>query len=82
MSEKICKSTFQIICEERDFFKNSIENQVSYLGHFYISFEKITFYTDILTQKVDLWIFSLMEKIPENSFSRQKNIANFFLIIY
>ena len=31
---------------------------MSYLaGYFSISFEKITFYTEILTQKVELWIF-------------------------
>ena len=31
------------------FFPNSMEKQMSYLGHFSISFEKITFYTEILT---------------------------------
>ena len=31
-----------------------------YLGFFSISFEKIMFYTEILTWKVELWIFSLV----------------------
>ena len=31
-----------------------------YLGFFSISFEKIMFYTEILTWKVELWIFSLI----------------------
>ena len=37
-----------------------MEKYMLYLGYFSISFEKITFYTEILTQKVELWIFSLV----------------------
>ena len=49
-----------------------MEKWVSYLGYFSISFEKITFYTEILTQKVELWIFFTRlthEKTPQNNFS-------------
>ena len=45
-----------------------------YLGYFSISFDKITFYTEILTWKVELWIFSTRfthEKTPQNYFSWQ-----------
>ena len=45
-----------------------------YLGYFSISFEKITFYTEILSRKVELWIFSTRftpEKTPQNNFSSQ-----------
>ena len=34
---------------EKNYFPNSMEKWVSYLGYFSISFEKITFYTEILT---------------------------------
>ena len=60
---------------------------MSYLGYFSISFEKITFYTDILTRKVELWIFSLvslMKKyLPKNNFSCQNSSAveNTFLFL-
>ena len=40
---------------------------------FYISFEKITFYAEILTWKVELWIFFIRfthEKMPQNNFSQ------------
>ena len=55
-------------------FPNSMENYVLYLGYFSISFEKITFYTEILTRKVELWIFSLVslvKKKSQNNFSCQ-----------
>ena len=47
---------------------------MGYLGYFSISFEKIMFYTEILTRKVELWIFSLVslvKKTPQNNFSSQ-----------
>ena len=44
-------------------FPNSMEKSVSYLGHFSISFVKITFCTEILTRKVELWIFWLVSLI-------------------
>ena len=42
------------------YFSNSMEKLTSYLGRFSISFEKSMFYTEILTQKVKLWISSLV----------------------
>ena len=51
-----------------------MEKLVSYPGYFSISFEKITFYTEILTRKVELWIFFTRfthEKTQQNNFSRQ-----------
>ena len=50
-------------------FPNSMEKLLSYLGYFSISFEKITLYTEILTRKVELWIFFTRytrEKTPQN----------------
>ena len=56
-----------------------------YLGFFSISFEKITFYTEILTWKVELWIFSLVsleKKTPQNNFSSQNfSVENNYFII-
>ena len=58
---------------------------MSYLGYFSISFEKITLYTEILTWKVELWIFSLMKKYHKTTFlvkittSIQQNINIFFI---
>ena len=40
-----------------------MEKWVLYLGYFSISFEKITFYTEILPSKVDLWSFSLIPQL-------------------
>ena len=37
-----------------------------YIGYFSISFEKITFYTEILPSKVDLWIFSLVSLVKKH----------------
>ena len=45
-----------------------MEKQVLYFSYFSISFEKITFYTEILTRKVELWIFSLMKKHRKTTF--------------
>ena len=48
-----------------------MEKCVLYLGYISISFEKITFYTEILTQKVELWLFllvSLMKKDHKTTF--------------
>ena len=46
-----------------------------YLGFiswlFFISFEKITFYTEILTRKVDFFTRFTREKTPQNNFSHQ-----------
>ena len=39
-------------------YKNSLfPNSMEYICYFSILFEKITFYTEILTWKVELWIF-------------------------
>ena len=43
-----------------------MEKKVWYLGYFSISFEKITFYTEILTRKVELWIFSLISLVKKH----------------
>ena len=44
-----------------------MEKKVWYLGYFSISFEKIyILFTEILTQKVELWIFSLVWLIKNN----------------
>ena len=51
-----------------------MEKQELHLGKFSISFEKITFYTEILTRKVELWIFFTRftcEKTSQNNFSCQ-----------
>ena len=37
-------------------FPNSMEKLMPYHGYFSILFEKITFYTEILTRKVELWL--------------------------
>ena len=45
-----------------------------YFGYFSISFEKITFYTEILTRKVELW------KTQQNNFSSQNfSVENNYL---
>ena len=43
-----------------------MEKLVSYLGYFSISYDKITFYTEILTWKVELWIFSLVSLMKKH----------------
>ena len=50
-----------------NFFKfyGKVSTWVSYLGYFSISFEKITFYTEILTRKVELWTFSLVSLLKK-----------------
>jgi hypothetical protein len=58
---KKLKSTFF----QKFFFPNSMEKLASYLGYFFISFEKITFYAEILTRKVELWIFSLVSLVKK-----------------
>ena len=40
---------------------------VIYLGHFSISIERITFYTEILTRKVELWNFSLVSLVKNTA---------------
>ena len=56
-----------------------MEKWVLYFGYFSISFEKKKYviYTEILSRKVELWIFSLVslryEKRPQNNFSRQNS---------
>ena len=49
-------------------FPNSMEKQVLNLDSFSISFEKITFYTEILTRKVELWIFFTPNFSVENNY--------------
>ena len=49
---------------------------VSYLGYFCISYEKITFYTDILTGKVELRLFSLI------SLEKKHRKTNFLILKY
>ena len=39
---------------------------MSYLGYFSISFEKITFYMEVLLWKVELWIFSLVSVMKKH----------------
>ena len=43
-----------------------MEKSVSYLGYFSISFEKNMFYTEILPQNVELWIFSLVSLMKKH----------------
>ena len=45
---------------QQEIFPNSMEKYAQYFGYFSISFEKLTFYTEILTRKDELWIFSLV----------------------
>ena len=49
-------------------------------------FEKITFYIEILTRQVELWIFSLVsliEKTPQNNFSCQNfSVENNYLCLH
>ena len=42
-----------------------MEKYESYLGYFSISFEKITFYTKILTRKVELRLLSLVSLLKK-----------------
>ena len=42
---------------QQEIFPNSMEKYAQYFGYFSISFEKLTFYTEILTRKDELWIF-------------------------
>ena len=52
-------------------FPNFMEKSVLYLGYFSISFEKIMFYTEILTWQVELWIIlleSLVKKDHKTTF--------------
>ena len=51
---RIWKISYYLFCP------NSMEKWALELGYFSISFEKITFYTEILPWKVELWIFSLV----------------------
>ena len=64
-------------------FPNSMENWVLYLRYFSISFEKITFYTEILTWKswiVDFFTRFSREKTPQNNFSHQNfSVENSYL---
>ena len=57
------------------FFPNSMEKYPSYFGYFSIfNLKKITFYTEILIRKVEVWIFllvSLMKKRLKTTFSHQ-----------
>ena len=52
--------------KKKIFFPNSMEKYASYLGYFSISFEKIRFCTEILTRKVELWIFSLVSLLKKH----------------
>ena len=45
------------------FLFGEVTMKCAYLGYFSISFEKITFYTEILTRKVELWIVSLVSDL-------------------
>ena len=47
--------------EYEDLFIIAI-NPNSFPGIILVKFEKVTFYTENLTRKVELWIFSLMKK--------------------
>ena len=70
------------IVEEISFSKFFGKVGIIPLSDFSISFEKITFYTEILTQKVELWIFSLgftHEKKPQNNFPHQNSRARSFV---
>ena len=49
--------------EKHLFFPNSMEKSVSYLRYFSILFEKIAFYTEILNQKVEFLLFSLISLV-------------------
>ena len=55
------------------FFPNYMEKYMT-ISFFHLINEKIMFYTEILTQKVELWIFSTCvthDKTPQNNFSCQ-----------
>ena len=54
---------------------------MSYLGYFSISFEKIMFYTEILTRKVELWIFSLVSLVKKHNKTtfQYRNSNSYFL---
>ena len=60
-SEKIHNSIFQVkISVKNVIFSNEMEKKPKYYTYFSIEFGKITFYTEILTWKIELWIFSLV----------------------
>ena len=61
-----CAYSVQYLQCVKCIFPNSMEKWVLYLGYFSISFEKITFYTEILTRKVELWIFSLVSLMKKH----------------
>ena len=56
---------------------------VIYFDYFSISFEKITFYAEILTRKVKLsWIFSLVSLVKKNHNTTIENISKSIAIIF
>ena len=67
------KKTIIFIVFKKYFFQILWKSRGHILEYFYISFEEITFYTEILTRKVEFWNFSLVKKHHKTTFSVENN---------